>query len=275
MKILKALAASLTAFILFWSLLFLGSVISLQATVLNPEYIDEQVAGLDVAGLLQETVGEQIKSQIPAGLESMKPLVDEVILDAEPWAKAQLNLVADGAMDYLTGKTSALDITIDMKPLKALSAAKLPQLQLPFEDNYRITAAMIPSPLDMGVPYVRWVGANIQLVYWGFIGLSLLMVIFTILLYRDLKAVTGTLGSTFFTVGLIEYIVPLAMAIWVIPNFLPEIGAGLGLGESGLGLMTQVMNDSASPLKVFGIGLAASGAALWLFSKFYRRGENS
>jgi len=55
----KGLAASLVGFILFWTLLLMGSVISLQATVLNPAYLNNQVAKMDVAGLLQDTVGSR------------------------------------------------------------------------------------------------------------------------------------------------------------------------------------------------------------------------
>jgi len=270
MGFLKGLAASLAGFILFWALLLLGSVISLQATVLNPAYLNNQVAKMDVAGLLQDTVGKQIKQQIPPVLQDKAPLVDELCEDVEPWAKEQLTILVTGALDYFTGRTDTLSITVDMRPLKSIAATKLPQLGLPFEDSYVIDASMIPPPLDMALPFIRWVGSNMQLLFWGLIGLAVLMVACTVLLYRTAKGVARTLGSTFFIIGLVEFIIPMVLALWVLPMLLPDITAVMG--KSVGGLLTQTMVDTAAPLKTFGIGFAAAGAALYIFSIFYKRG---
>ncbi|MDH5696265.1 MAG: hypothetical protein OEZ00_06685, partial [Dehalococcoidia bacterium] len=90
MKFLKGLALFVLSFLLFLSLFIFGLALTLDQTILNPDFVVAQVDRFDVPSLAGEMLGEQIPQE---GEEFMAEVVNDTIADLEPWIKEQVGAV--------------------------------------------------------------------------------------------------------------------------------------------------------------------------------------
>ncbi|MFC2041047.1 hypothetical protein ACFLTY_01845 [Chloroflexota bacterium] len=109
MKFLKGLAVSLLSLLLFLSLSILGLVLTLNHTVLNPDFITSELDRLDVSSLATEVLG----GQVPQG--ELGTALINTIPKLEPLLKERLSVAIHSTYDYLLGKRQNPELKLTLK----------------------------------------------------------------------------------------------------------------------------------------------------------------
>ena len=292
MKFLKGLALSLLSFLLFLSLSVFGLVLTLNYTILNPDFAVSEVNKLDISSL----AGEFISQQIPEEGEFMAGAIDDAIADLEPWIKEQASTAIYSSYDYLMGRSQSLNLVISLEPVKdtlkqnlreAILNSPPPELEgLPpaeieqyFDEYYEEFAKDIPSTFEFnesslspevlaGIEQAKQVIDYIQLGYKALIGFMLLLILGIILINRQVRSTTRGLGITFLTYGVLEY-----GGIFAAKHF---AGTQLPQLEIPAYLQTQLpqfLGDFLAPLEMFSLGILAAGVVLLIVSFVYKPSE--
>lgn len=296
MNFLKALGATILSFILFLSLGLFSTLFILNSTLLNPDFMVNQVDKLPVSSLIREATEEQFNQQLPEEAWFLKETMYTVVSDQEPWIKEQLRAGTYSFYDFLLGKSERLSLVVSMEPLKEtlrdslwqvfqqnipslppeLATAPPEMLEQYFEEFYQQFSEEIPSVIELdesSIPpevmaqiiQARQYISYAQTAYYGLIGLMVLLVLGIVLLHRSVKGATRELGITFLIYGALEY-----AGVWATQRFMPS----LPLPDIPLSLqawLTGFIADLVAPLQILGIGLMAGGAALIIVSIVYPR----
>ena len=114
MKFLKGLALGLLSFLLFLSLSIFGLALTLNYTILNPDFVVSELDKLDVYSLAKEQISQQILSED----EFMAEVVDKTLADLELWIKEQVSAGIYSGYDYFLGKSEGLRLVISLEPVK-------------------------------------------------------------------------------------------------------------------------------------------------------------
>jgi hypothetical protein len=296
MKFLKGLAVTIVGFLLFLSLSAWSTAFMLKQTLANPDFVVAEINKLDTAKLGKEMIGDQIKEQLPTDL-NLSGAIDEIFDEMAPWFKQEMNAVTYTIFDYLGGKTRHLSVDISLEPVKttaenkirqalvqspppeiaALPAAQQPQLidqyvqqyvsQVP--DNFSFTENSFPAQYHGIISYLKWAVTNLNLIFWGLIGLMVLWVLCLFALYRDVKGFSRSLASPLLSVGVLGF-----AGTWVTEHLiLPQAGTS-GLPPELGRWTTQFMVDVGAKMNVLYISLGVAGIILFLLSIFWRRKES-
>ncbi len=118
MNFLKGLGTFILSFLLFLSLTVFGIAFLLQSTLLNPDFIVDQVDRIDVSDLAHEFTEEMVAEDLPDEALFLQDAVFDVIDDQEPWLKEQLHYAIYTAYDFFLGETDTLEITIRLDSVK-------------------------------------------------------------------------------------------------------------------------------------------------------------
>jgi hypothetical protein len=236
----------------------------------------------------------------------------ELLTDLKPWIKEQVEYAAGPIADYLVGETESFSVTISLEPviddlrgmllgilldfppdeLEGLSPEELEQAFDAFwaefteetlPTTFQIDETMIgeDAPLQIAsftstaetvLRQVREYVGYVRLAYILSIIVSALLIVGIVLIYRNVKGSTRTLGIVFLVSGLFV----LAAAL---------IGRHVG-GEQILRAMldmpsqlqvwaSQVLVDLLAPLQWLGIGFIAGGIALLVVSFVYKPSQTT
>ena len=296
MNILKSLAITILTFILFLSLALFGTVFALNSTLLNPDFVANHVDKLDMSLLAQELLKGQASGQSSVETEFLEEAIYMTIDEQEPWIKEQMRAVVYAGYDYFLGKSEKMSLMVSMEPFKEslrdnlwqifqqdldklppeFATAPQSMLESYFDEFYQQFAGEIPSEIrvdESAVPpevmaqiiLVRQYVSYNQMLYYGLIGLMVLLVLAIIFLRRSVKGATRELGITFLIYGIIEY-----AGVWATRNFMPTSLPLLDIPSSLQPWLTGLIRDFVAPLEIFSIGLMAGGAVLIIVSIVYR-----
>ncbi|MFC2003661.1 hypothetical protein ACFLV4_06965 [Chloroflexota bacterium] len=295
MQFLKGLAISLLGFLLFLSLSLFGTAFMLNQTILNPDFVVSQINKLDLTSLVRETgiiepmiqdLSQQFSQQFPQAGSLVPKVLNDTMDDLEPWVKEEAGKVTYSFHDYLVGKSQTLSMTVSLAPVKDALATNLketvlesPQLATaPPAIKEQITIGIaqltqeMPATFDLKEsafpPEVRGTLGQVrqgisyfQTAYPALIGFMALLALGIILIYRQVKGATRSLGSTFLTYGVLGY-----AGIFAAQYLLgTQIGA-LGLPSSLQSWLPQFLNSLWAPLQTFNIAVGVIGLVLVIIS---------
>ncbi|GAI53925.1 unnamed protein product, partial [marine sediment metagenome] len=85
MRIVTGVFSGIFSFVLVAALVALGIVITLNLTILNPDFAISELDKLDGYSIITDKVREQIPTEEPY----MAQIVDETITELEPWLREQ------------------------------------------------------------------------------------------------------------------------------------------------------------------------------------------
>jgi len=298
----KKAAIGFLSFLLFCSLSTFGATFAMNRTILNPDFAIAQIDRLDMPAL----AGEVLRGQIPFGeivgeMEFFREVVDDVIADLEPWIKEQTDTAVYAGYDYLLGKSESLNIVIDLRPMKEnlresqgqaltespppllelLPPAELEQLfdqfygefaeQIPatYEINESTINMMSPGAMDVLEQARRYIGYE-QLAYRISIGAMIGIIVGLIFLHRRVRGAARSIGTSCLSCGIPAFVFTL-----VIPHFVGTWMAQFPFPTYLQGWLSQFLNDLLAPMKMYGIGLMATGIALLVISVVYKRRQPS
>lgn len=289
MKFLKGLALGLLSFLLFLSLSIFGLALTLNYTILNPDFIVSEVDELDISSLVEEFLSEEIPQEEPYLAE----VLDNTIADLEPWIKEQVNAGIYTSYDYLLGKSESLSLVISLEPVKdslkdnlreailespppELEGASPAEIELYLDEAYSEIDEMLPPRFEFNVssldPEVlaqleqarQYIG-YFQLGYKLLIGFILLLILGIILIHRQVKRATREIGIILLTYGVLEYI-----AIFVTKYLAGTQLTKLDVPAQLQTLLPQLLSNFLAPLEIFSICLLVVGVALIIVSFVYK-----
>jgi hypothetical protein len=280
MTFLKSIALGLVGFWLFFTLSLLCLASTLNLTALNPQFAVAEVEKLD----LESTVREMLADRIPLE-ESYLTAIDNTITELKPWIDQQISEVISACYDYLLSRAENIDLNISIETLKSVLVDKLTQAYLqssppeylrlsPSEKDRFIkemqqqTLDLFPSTIEINFETLgseakhifeqgKTVMGYFRTVYYGLIGLAILMLLLMILILRKLRVISRSMGIVFILVGAVS-----GISCLIIKNVLAPQMSAYDIIPQLQTWMPMVIKDIASPLAAFGIAFAIVGAIL-------------
>ena len=250
----KKAAIGFLSFLLFCSLSVFGATFVMNRTILNPDFVITQIDRLDVSSLVEEAAGGQFPlEQIPA--------------DLEPWIREQTHTVVYAGYDYLLGKSERLSMVIDLEPVRESLEESVGVAGL-IPPTIEINATMIrmvsPETMDMLEQARRYIGYE-QLAYRISIGAMIGIIVGLVFLHRRVKGAARSIGIPCLVCG-----IPAFVATLLAGGFATMLLAQLPPSPQLQGWLLQSINDLLAPLRMYSIGLMATGIALLVVSVVYK-----
>ncbi len=290
MKFLKGLALAILGFLLSLSLCAFGFALTLNQTILNPDFAVSQVDRLDIPSL----AGEMLSEQIPSEQEFLVEVVNDTIAEQELWIKQQVSAGIYSFYDYIEGRSESLSLVISLEPVKEslrdnlreamlqspppeLAGLSPAEIEQALNEFYSEFSEQIPSTFEFDetlldpevvtqLEQAKQIVGYIHLTYNTLIGLILLLILGIVLLNREVRGSTRQIGITFLICGIIGYVGAL-VAKNVAGTQLTQLDMPVYLQT----WMPQLVKDALAPLEMYGIGLLAAGVVLLVVSFVYKR----
>lgn len=113
MKFLKVPALSLISSLLVLSLFVFGIALTLNYTLLNPDFIVSEVDRVDISSLAEEFINEELsEEELP---EELRVVLVDTVTKLEPVVKEQVNATIYPIFDYLLGKSQSPDLALTLR----------------------------------------------------------------------------------------------------------------------------------------------------------------
>ncbi len=289
MKFLKGLALTLLSLLLFLSLSIFGLALTLNHTILNPDFIISGLNKLDISSLTKDLLSQQIPQDEPYIAE----VVDNTIADLEPWIRDQTHASIYSSYDYLLGRSQSLSLVISLEPLRdslksnlreAILRSQPPELagvppaiiELYINEAYQHIDQLIPPRFEFNesslspevlvqLEQARQAIDYLQLGYKVLIGFILLLIVGIILINRQVRSSTRELGIVFLSYGAFEY-----LGIFVVKSLAGTQLPQLNIPPPLQVWLPQLLDDLLAPLEIFSLGLLIAGIALIIVSFVYK-----
>jgi len=295
MNAVRGFFSGVFCFLLFDVLVFLGLIITLNMTILNPDFVTSELDKLDVYSV----VIEQAKAQLPGQEFIDAETVDEIVTELTPWFEEQADKVIRDVYAYLKGDRE-LNVVISLEPVRDTVKEKLreallnslpPQLQgVPqsvidaymsevYEgvDNFipatfRLSETSAGQQVAAQLQQVKQVVGYIDTVYKALIMAAVVLVLLIALIHWwQPKPITRSIGITFVLVGA-ACVIGSLLDIWIIQALSRLAGESsmlLGLQSK----LPQLAGDLTAPVRMYGIGFLVSGIVLVVISFLFRSPE--
>ncbi len=289
MKFLKGLALTLLSLLLFLSLSIFGLALTLNHTILNPDFIISGLNKLDISSLTKDLLSQQIPQDEPYIAE----VVDTTIAYLEPGIRDQTHASIYSSYDYLLGRSQSLSLVISLEPLRdslksnlreAILRSPPPELagvppaiiELYINEAYQHIDQLIPPRFEFNesslspevlvqLEQARQAIDYLQLGYKVLIGFILLLIVGIILINRQVRSSTRELGIIFLSYGAFEY-----LGIFVVKSLAGTQLPQLNIPPPLQVWLPQLLDVLLAPLEIFSLGLLIAGIALIIVSFVYK-----
>lgn len=284
MHVARAIFSGILSFVLVVTLVTLGIVITVNLTVLNPNFIISELDKLDIYSI----IADQVREQIPAEEPYIAQVVDETIADLEPWLKEQTATVICGGCAYLKGDQE-LNIVIPLEQVRAtikdnleqailespppeLAGFSQSQIQAFLSPIYAAIDSQIAQQIEINetslgpeittqLQQARQIVSYIELGYKALIGLAALLILLIALIqWWQVKPIARYVGIPFSTAGALSLISTI-VARSLIPNIIPS-----EVPPEIMSALSPLITDFTSPLQTYGIVLLIAGIGLIVLS---------
>jgi len=288
MLIVRSIFAGIFSFLLTVTLIALGIVITLNLTVLNPDFVISELAKTNAYSI----ISDQVRDQVPTDDPYTAQVVDETITELEPWLRDQVNALIYDGYAYLKGNHE-LNFIIPLEQVRTcvkenveqavfeslppeLEGVPQSQIQVFLSHIYAEIDNQIPSQIEINEAFLgpevtaqfqqaRQIVGYIDIGYKVLIGLAVLLILLIALLqWWHLKPIARYTGIPFTTAGALCLIVP-TVAGSVILGILSDM-VPLEIPAEIMASLPQLIGDFSSPLKTYGIALLIVGIVLIVLS---------
>ena len=295
MKVFRVILLVFLGICLPLSLLVFGLALTLDQSVLDPDFIAGHVEELDIAEVAEEAVIDQIPDEAADFMgESLDEVLVDTITDIEDWLKEQAEEAIYVFYDYLEGRSDTLSLIISLETVKTsfranllaavlaspppeLAGATPAEIELQFNTHWSQIDEEIPSTLELDetlletdtmnqIILVKQYVLHFNLIFLVLIGFSLLLIVLIILTHASVRGSTRQLGITFLSVG----------AVLLAGAFIARSVANSQLSGGDIPATLQswapgVITDVLTPLGIYAIGLIVVGIALTVVSFVYKK----
>ncbi|MBM4445811.1 MAG: hypothetical protein FJ023_00425 [Chloroflexi bacterium] len=295
MNVVRGFFSGVFGFLLLDVLVLLGLVISLNLTILNPDFVTDELEKLDV----YPVVIEQAKTLIPGQQYIDTETVDELVTELTPWFEEQADKVIRDVYAYLK-ENRELNVIISLEPVRAAVKEKVseavlqllpPELQGALQGQIDAYMSQIYAGIDNVIPssfvlsetavgsqvmaqleQVRRIIGYVDLAYKAMIVLAVLLVLLIALVHWwQPKPITRSIGITFILVGVACILGSLldVLISQVLSRLVGESSILLGLQSK----LPQLAADIVAPMRMYGIGFLSAGIVLVVISVVFRTPE--
>jgi hypothetical protein len=292
MKILKGIASGFAGFFLFTCILFLGLFVTLNSTILHPDFAIKEVERLDITEIARQTIKDQLS---PEDSTRYSTAIDDILTQEKPWINEQIKLSINKTYDYFWGVSDQLKFEFELTEVRQnitnnitqVIIANPPQdyLNLSPQEQSRYVADInkqimdaIPSKYELVVnqelvgsdsmkviQQVRDGIKSYEIAFWILIGLIIVLLALIALIQRKIRDIARTIGIILIIDGVIcgiiyvilRYLVPAYTATTEIPTILHNWLPGL-------------IEDLSAPFGIFSFVVFISGAAILVVSFLFK-----
>jgi len=297
MSVVRGFFSGVFAFLLFDVLVLLGLIITINLTILNPDFVTSELDKLDVYSV----VIEQAKAQLPGQEFLDTQTVDDIVAELKPWFEEQADKVIRGVYAYLK-EDRELNVVVSLEHVRAVVKEKvrevvlssLPaQLQGAAQSQIDAYMAQIYAGIDNVIPLsfvlnelavgsqimaqlqqIKEIIGYINTAYKALIIAAVVLVLLIALVHWwQPKPITRSAGITFILVGVACILGSLldVLISQVLSRLVGESSILLGLQSK----LPQLAGDLVAPMKMYGIGFLVSGIVLIVISILFRTPETS
>ncbi len=295
MNAVRGFFSGVFCFLLFDVLALLGVVITLNMTVLNPDFVTSELDKLDVYSV----VIEQAKSQLPGQEFIDAETVDEIVTELTPWFEEQADAFIHSLYAYLKGEQE-LNVVVSLEPVRDTVKEKAsetilgslpPELQGVPQSVIDTYMAQIYGGIDDVIPpsfvldeavagsqvmaqfqQIKQIIGYIDTAYKALIIVAVVLVLLIALVHWwQPKPITRSIGITFILVG-VACIISSLLDVWIVQALSRLVGESsilLGLEAE----LPQLAADFTAPVRMYGIGFLVSGIVLVVISFLFRSPE--
>jgi hypothetical protein len=283
MRIVTGVFSGIFSLILVIALVALGIVITLNLTMLSPDFAISELDKLDAYSIITDKVREQIPTEEPY----MAQVVDATITELEPWLREQTNIAVYGIYAYLKGDQE-LDIVIPLEQVRTcikenaeqaileslppgLAGASQSQIQAFLSQVYAEIDNQIPQQIELNEASLgpdvtaqfqkaRQIVGYIQLGYKLLIGLAVLLILLIALVqWWHIKPIALYVGIPMAVAGAVSLVGSIVSGS-LISGLLHDIPAEI------MSILPQLITDATRPLRIYGIALLIAGIGLIVLS---------
>lgn len=279
----RGVFSGLCSSLLVAALVALGIAISLNLTILNPDFA---ISELDKLGGYS-TISDKVREQIPAEEPYVAQLVDETIIELEPWLRDQTNTAVYAIYAYLKGDQE-LNIIIPLEQVRTCVKENVEQTifellppELGGDSQGQIQAFLslayaeidnrIPEQIELNETFLgpevtaqfekaRQIVGYIQLGYKLLIGLAVLMIsLIALIQWWHMKPITLYVGMPMAIAGAVSLVGSMVGGTLI---------SGLlhGMPPEIMPILPQLITDATRPLRIYGIALLITGIGLIVLS---------
>ncbi len=296
MNALRGFLSGVFCFLLFDVLVFLGLIISINLTVLNPDFVTSELDKLDVYSV----VIEQAKTMLPSQEFIDAETVDEIVTELKPWFEEQADKVIRDVYAYLK-EDRELNVVVSLEKVRTTVKDKVreavlnalpsqlqgvPQSQIDafmtqvyaeidkvIPLNFVLNEVAVGSQIMAQLQQVKQIVGYIDTAYKALIAAAVVLVLLIALVHWwQPKPITRSIGITFILVGA-ACIIGSLLDVWLVQALSRLVGESsilLGLQSK----LPQLANDLTAPVRMYGIGFLVSGIVLVAISFLFRSQES-
>ena len=284
MGIARGIFSGILGFVLAVVLVVLGVVVTVNLTILNPRFVTAELDKVDAHAL----IADEVKSRLLEDEPHMAQLLDEIMVELDPWLREQTAVVVRDGCAYLQGE-GELNTVISLEPVRATVKQSLaqairdslpPELEGASQSQVELFISQMCAEVDRHVPEqievneaflgpeitallhkAREIVHYVELGYKVLIGLAVLLVLAIALIqWWRVKPIALHVGIAFAVSGVIVTAGALAARSLICSAIQsdapPEIGAKL----------PQLIADFTHPLLVYGPAFLIGGLVLIVLS---------
>jgi hypothetical protein len=252
MKILKGMALGFAGFFLFISLPYLGLIIALKATLLNPDFVVKEIEKLDVT----EIARDYIKKELPAEALTYSLAIDDTLTQEKPWINQQISISVYSVYDYLLDRTDSLTFKFNLEEVKENLSANIvnsivkspppeyqslssqdkvkyladlkPQIQAAIPSNYvlEVNQSLIGQQGMNSLNEVKNIIGSIHTAFWMLFVFVIIMILLIVVIQREVRGSTRVLGIIFladgFLSGVTYFVLKMLIPVYLNSFELPE-----------------------------------------------------
>ncbi len=297
MGVVRGFFSGILCSLLFTALVLLGIIITVNLTILNPDFVVAELDKLDVYSV----IAEQAKTLLPGQQFIDAETVDKALAELKPWFEQQANTVIHSVWDYLK-EDQALNVTISLEQVRSvvkkyareavfkslppeLQGASQSQIEAYMSQvyaeidkvipgNFQLSEASVGSQIVAQIQQVKQIIRYIETAYKWLIGLAVLLVLLIALVHWwQPKPITQSIGVTFILVGVACILGSLLDVL--ISQALSSFAGGSGALSGFETKLPQLASDLTAPIRIYGIGFLVSGIAMVIISVILRPPEAS
>ncbi len=284
MNVVRGIFSGIFSFILVIALVTLGVVITINYTILNPNFVISELDKLDAYSI----IADEVKNQVPREEPYIAQIADETLTELDPWLKTQVATAVYSGYAYLKGEEE-LNIVIPLEQVRASLKENLtqairesppPELEgLPpaqieafisqacveidnqVPQQIEINEALLEPEIVTQLHKAKEIIGYIEIGYKALIGLAaLLILIIALIQWWRVKPITRYVGISLITAGASSLVATIVTGHFnfqaIQPDIPPEIGAKL----------PQLISDFVYPLQIYSVGILIVGIGLIVLS---------
>ena len=284
MSIVRGFFSGIFCSILIIVLVILGIIITLNSTILNPDFVISEIDKLDIYSVATQ----ELEAQLPQDEPRMTQALAKTIDDLEPWLEDQLDTAIYAAYDYIKGGQE-LNLVISLEPVRSsfkenirgaileslppeLEGASASEIEAFLAEAYAEIDSQIPQEFELSesslppeivdqLQQVRETISYVELGYKALIGLAVLLLLSIALIHWwRAKPISRSTGIAFAISGLISYLSTMS-----VNHFIDKVNQ-IDMPVELQTRLPQLAGDLIAPLQIYGICFLAAGIGLIVLS---------